>query len=238
MMDVVTAYESVRERVDAACRAADRDPASVRLLPVTKTWPVDHIAPLLTAHPGMLLAENKVQEAEAKAAECAERGFAATWSIVGHLQRNKAKNVARFADELQTLDSTALAKELEKRLETEDRTLDVLIQVNTSGEEQKFGVEPDAALPLARELASFPRLRLRGLMTVAIAQDRADAAAVTACFDRLVAVRERLLDDGRVVGEPHELSMGMSGDFELAIARGATTVRVGTAIFGARAYAR
>ena len=112
-----------------------------------------------------------------------------------------------------------------------------MIQVNTSGEEQKFGVEPDAALALARELAAFERLRLTGLMTVAIAGARAqDESEVAACFDRLVEVQQRLRDDDAVTGCVDDLSMGMSGDFELAIAHGATTVRVGTAIFGARDY--
>ncbi|GAA1703033.1 YggS family pyridoxal phosphate-dependent enzyme [Propioniferax innocua] len=237
MDGVVKRYEEVTERVAEASRKAGREPGSVRLLPVAKTWPVDHISGLLRHEPGLMLAENKVQEAEAKATECVEQGLDARWSIVGHLQRNKAKFVARFADELQTLDSVALARELQKRLDTEDRTLDVMIQVNTSGEEQKFGVEPDAALTLARELAAFDRLRLTGLMTVAIAGDRAqDQSEVAACFDRLVDVQQRLRDDDTVTGCVDDLSMGMSGDFELAIAHGATTVRVGTAIFGARDY--
>lgn len=165
MHDVVAAYDAVRGRIEDAARAAGRDPRHVRLLPVSKTWPTDHVAPLLQAHPGLTLAENKVQEADAKAAACAERGLAARWSIVGHLQRNKAKFVARFADELQTLDSVELATELQKRLDAADRTLRVMIQVNTSGEEQKSGVGPDAVLPLAREIAAFDRLRLTGLMT-------------------------------------------------------------------------
>lgn len=238
MNDVVTAYEQVMSRIADAAVRAGRDAQDIRLLPVSKTWPVEHIAPLVQAHPQIMLAENKVQEAEAKAAECSERGLDVRWSIVGHLQRNKAKFVARFAHELQTLDSLALARELNKRLESEDRTLDVMIQVNTSGEEQKFGVTPDAALELAQALEPLDRLRLTGLMTVAIAGARAESTGeVTACFDRLVEVQSTLRDAG-VPGSVDDLSMGMSQDFEDAIAHGATTVRVGTAIFGARDYSR
>lgn len=238
MNDVVSAYEQVMSRIADAAVRAGRDAQDIRLLPVSKTWPVERIAPLVQAHPQIMLAENKVQEAEAKAAECSERGLDVRWSIVGHLQRNKAKFVARFAHELQTLDSLALARELNKRLETEDRTLDVMIQVNTSGEEQKFGVTPDAALELAQALEPLDRLRLTGLMTVAIAGARAESTGeVTACFDRLVEVQSTLRDAG-VPGSVDDLSMGMSQDFEDAIAHGATTVRVGTAIFGARDYSR
>lgn len=240
MVDVVAQYRQVRERVDRACREAGREPGSVRLLPVSKTWPVAHLEPLL-AELGerAWLAENKVQEAQGKAAELSDRGIPARWSIVGHLQRNKARHVAEFADELQTLDSERLAVELNKRLETVDRTLQVLLQINTSGESQKAGIEPEAALDLARALAPLERLQLRGLMTVPIAAAEAGpepVQAIAACYDRLVQVQDQLRQDGRVPGTVDELSMGMSQDFELAIAHGATTVRVGTAIFGGRSY--
>ncbi len=220
----------VRGRIAAACARAGRAPASVRLLPVSKTIPAERLRAAVVA--GCTeLGENIVQEAERKARELAD--LSPRWVIIGHLQRNKAGAVARFAGEFQALDRLRLADTLQRRLELEDRTLDVLVQVNTSGEPSKFGVAPEAALPLLRMLPSYSRLRVRGLMTLAVFS--ADQDRVRDCFRRLRGLRDRLRDaaiDGVALDE---LSMGMSGDFEIAVEEGATTVRVGQAIFGPRA---
>lgn len=222
--------DRVRTAIDAACLAADRDPAEVRLLPVSKTQPTESIIAGYRA--GVrIVGENKVQEAAAKAAELADLDDL-RWAMIGHLQTNKAKDVAAFADEFQALDSRRLAEALDRRLDALDRTLDVFIEVNSSGENSKFGVAPDDVVELAIAVQQLPRLRPRGLMT--IAANTTDTERVAGCFDLMVELRRRLADDDRVDADYGELSMGMSGDFELAIAHGATTVRIGTAIFGSR----
>lgn len=219
---------SVQGRIEAACLRAGRDPSEVTLLPVTKTVP---LVRLRAAHAAGVrrCGENKVQEAQDKSEALSDLGF--EWSVIGHLQTNKAKYVARFASEFQALDSLRVAEALERRLEIEDRTLDVYIQVNTSAEESKFGLEPEAVLDFAKALPPFSRLKVRGLMTLAIFSP--DQEAVRACFKRLVSAREIIRQDGPDL-DVSGLSMGMSGDFETAIEEGATIVRVGQAIFGAR----
>ncbi len=198
--------------------------------------------PVSKTHPGSLLreaylagvrvfGENKVQEAGAKADELADLADVG-WAMIGHLQTNKAKDVAAFATEFHALDSLKLARTLDRRLAGLDRTLDVFVQVNTSAEESKSGLGPDDVLPLVRELAGCERLRLRGLMTLAANSD--DPERVADCFRLLARCRDQILEDDRCPDDAGELSMGMSGDFESAIAHGATTVRVGTAIFGSR----
>lgn len=218
---------AVRVRIDAAATNAGRAPGEVRLLPVTKTVPAARLRDAYAA--GMTeFGENKVQEAAGKADELSDLDVG--WVLIGHLQTNKAKDVAAFAREFQALDSTKVAAALDRRLEPYDRTLDVLVQVNTSGEDSKFGVPPDAAPELVRELQTYDRLRVRGLMTLAVFSD--DEDRVRTCFRTLRCTRDRAQDTtGTALPE---LSMGMSGDFEWAIAEGATTVRVGTAIFGDR----
>lgn len=220
--------ETVKQRMAAACARVGRAPESVTLLPVTKTVPAERLRAAYAA--GLRqCGENKVQEAKEKSEALADLDL--SWSVIGHLQTNKAKYVARFADAFQALDSLKLAEALERRLEIEGRTLDVFIQVNTSGEESKFGLEPSAAAGFARALAPFERLKVRGLMTLAIFS--ADEAAVRVCFRRLRAAQAAIRE--AAPGAPvDELSMGMSGDFEWAIEEGATLVRVGQAIFGPR----
>lgn len=229
MTDVVANLRTVRERVDAACRAAGRDPGEVRLLPVSKTHSVDRIRELYAAGE-RTFGENKVQEAQAKAEELADTDI--RWAVIGHLQTNKARFLARFASEFHALDSLKVAAELDKRLQAEGRSLDVLVQVNSSAEPQKFGVAVDEVEAFAEQLGAYASLRVRGLMTLAVFSD--DRDEVAACFARMAELRRRLRDNDRAAGQWDELSMGMSGDFELAIAYGATTVRVGQAIFGAR----
>ena len=220
---------AIRARMDAACARAGRSPESVRLLPVSKTISVERVRAAIAAGLHML-GENKVQEAKEKAEALA--GADVRWSIIGHLQSNKARYVARFAQEFQALDSVKVAEALQRRLEIEGRTLDVYVQVNTSAEPSKFGLEPDAALDFARELPAVPALRVRGLMTLAIFSS--DDERVRRCFRLLREVQERLRQDGPAGLAWDELSMGMSGDFEAAIEEGSTVVRVGQAIFGAR----
>ncbi|WP_018185028.1 YggS family pyridoxal phosphate-dependent enzyme [Kaistia granuli] len=217
---------TVRARIQAACERSRRDVASVRLLPITKTVPA---AVLRSAWAAGIrdFGENKLQEAQGKNAALIDLPI--RWSIVGHLQSNKIKYLVRFASEFQALDSLKLADALNRRLDAEGRDLDVFVQVNTSGEQTKFGLAPDDLLPFVQRLDEFPRLKPRGLMTLAIFSP--DSARVRVCFQRLRALRDEALELNPAL---RELSMGMSGDFEIAIEEGATVVRVGQAIFGAR----
>lgn len=229
-MDIAGNLAEVRRRIDEACAAADRDPATVRLLPVSKTKPPDVLREAYDAG-ARLFGENKVQEAVAKAevfADVPDLQFA----VIGHLQTNKAKQVAEVAAEFHALDSLRLAEALDKRLGALDRTLDVFVQVNSSAEDSKFGLAPESVPEFARELERFATLRVRGLMTLAVFSE--DTALVGACFQRMRDLRARLQDTDERPERWAELSMGMSGDYEQAIAYGATTVRVGQAIFGDR----
>ncbi|WP_166998412.1 YggS family pyridoxal phosphate-dependent enzyme [Paramicrobacterium fandaimingii] len=221
----------VRARIDAAARAAGRAPEDVRLLPVSKTVPEERVR-LAVAAGATLLGENKVQEALRKSENLADIDEL-DWAVIGHLQTNKAKYVARFAAEFHALDSIRLAESLQRRLDLEDRTLDVYVQVNTSGEESKFGLEPADAEEFVRQLPTFDRLNIAGFMTLAVFS--AEETRVRRCFTVLRELRDRVCDEAPGGLHPEGLSMGMSGDFEAAIDEGATTVRVGQAIFGSRA---
>ncbi|MBI1338783.1 YggS family pyridoxal phosphate-dependent enzyme [bacterium] len=227
--DIARNLAAVRARIAAACARAGRDPAEVRLLPVSKT--VEE-ARIRMAHAAGLseFGENKVQEAREKAEAMADLPIA--WSVIGHLQTNKAKFVARFAAEFQALDSLKLAEALDRRLQIEGRSLDVFVQINSSGEASKYGLAPEYAPAFLRELSALPALKVRGLMTLALFS--ADAARVCACFRLMRNLRDRLHDSAPDGVTLDELSMGMSGDYEIAIEEGATVVRVGQAIFGAR----
>jgi len=222
---------SVQERIAAACRRAVRDPAGVRLLPVSKTKPE---ASLRLAHAAgcRMLGENKPQEAYRKW-EAMQDLTDLQWSVIGHLQTNKAKLVARFATEFQALDSLRVAETLERRLQVEGRSLDVFVQVNTSGEASKYGLAPGDVPAFIQALPTFSALRVRGLMTLALFSSEAER--VRQCFILLRTLRDQLRDSAPAGIGLDELSMGMSGDFEIAIEEGATVVRVGQAIFGARA---
>ncbi|MBL0935459.1 MAG: YggS family pyridoxal phosphate-dependent enzyme [Rhizobiaceae bacterium] len=227
--DIARNVATVRTRIAAACARAGRDPAEVRLLPVSKTVEETRIR---MAHAAGLseFGENKVQEAREKAEAMADLPIA--WSVVGHLQTNKAKYVARFAAEFQALDSLKVAEALDRRLQIEGRALDVFVQINSSGEASKYGLSPEDAPAFLRELPAFTALKIRGLMTLAVFS--ADAARVGACFRLMRDLRDRLRGDAPDGVALDDLSMGMSGDYEIAIEKGATIVRVGQAIFGPR----
>lgn len=229
-MGIAENLAEVRRRIDRACVAAGRDPSSVRLIPVSKTKPPEAIREAYAA--GVrLFGENKVQEAVAKAEVFADVPDL-RWAVIGHLQTNKAKQAAAVASEFHALDSLRVATALDRQLRTLDRILDVFVQVNSSAEESKFGLDPDDVPAFARELDRFTALRVRGLMTLAVFSD--DTDRVGACFRRMRDLRARLQDTDDHPERWGELSMGMSGDYELAISYGATTVRVGQAIFGDR----
>ena len=230
-MSVADNLTAVRTRIDDACRACDRDPGEVSLLPVSKTKPPSMVEEAYEAG-YRLFGENKVQDALAKSELMDADHPGLEWAVIGGLQTNKAKYVARFATEFQALDSLKVARELDKRLQKEGRQLRVLVQGNSSVEPQKSGIAPDEAVNFAKELAAFDSLDVRGLMTVAL--NSSEPKAVADCFDVVVGVQEKLRQEVNEVSDWSELSMGMSGDLEIAVAHGSTQVRIGTDIFGAR----
>jgi pyridoxal phosphate enzyme (YggS family) len=226
---------AVRERAKTAAVRAARDPGEVVILGVGKRQPAESIADAVRA--GLdHIAESFAQEARDKVpqveAMLTETGTVSPrWHFVGQLQRNKARYVARLFDCVESVDRIEVARELDHRAAIAERHLDVLIQVNLSGEAQKGGVPPDRVAPLLEECRSCERIRVTGLMTVPPAS--AEPEASRPVFAALRELRAELCD--RPGGDAlRELSMGMSADFEVAIEEGATIVRVGTAIFGPR----
>jgi PLP dependent protein len=218
--------ERVRERVERATERSGRPPGAVRLVAVTKGVPAAQVAAALAL--GVAdLGENRVQEARDKVAALG-RG-AARWHLVGHLQGNKAGRALELFDRLHSLDSAELARALSERASATGRpALPVLVEVNVAGEAAKHGVTPDGAEALVAAVRGLPGLVVDGLMTVGPRVERPDEARPA--FARLRGLRDAI---AAALGCPlPELSMGMSGDFEAAIAEGATMVRLGTAIFG------
>ena len=220
---------AVRSRIADAARAAGRDPGSVALLAVSKTWPIADVRVLagLGQHD---FGENRAQELLTKAAELEVDPAAVRWHFIGQLQRNKAAAVARLGAVVHSVDRVSLAEVLSRAGEGSGREVDVLLQVDLGGLEgelgRRGGAPPEEVPALADAVAGLPGVRLRGLMAVALRGEEPRPA-----FDRLAALAERVraAHPGAV-----ELSAGMSGDLEEAIAAGATIVRVGTAIFGNR----
>jgi pyridoxal phosphate enzyme (YggS family) len=223
--------QAVRKRIAAAARAAGRDPAAITLLAVSKTHPAARVVEAIAAGQ-RAFGENYVQEAVHKMdaiAEGSAQAIALEWHLIGPLQSNKTRVVAERFDWVQTIDRQKIAERLSAQRPQTHAPLNVLVQVNVSGEGSKSGVEPQVALELAQAVARLPRLRLRGLM--AIPEPTEDAALQRTRFHLLRELLEAAQARGLVLDT---LSMGMSDDMEAAIAEGATMVRIGTAIFGAR----
>jgi PLP dependent protein len=225
---IAEALREVRARIDAAAGAAGRDPSSVQLVAVSKTHPASAVREAYEAGQRDF-GENYVQELVEKA-EALRDLPDVRWHLIGHLQRNKAKQVAPLVSLLHTVDGVELARELAKRLTAAapGRVLPVLVEVSIAGEAQKHGVAPEALAELLEGIEALPALKLRGLMCVPPFTEAADEARPH--FERLVRLRDELGGAARLP----ELSMGMTHDLEQAVAAGATLVRVGTAIFGAR----
>lgn len=221
----------VRDRIARACAAAGRDPASVTLLPVTKNHPAEAVA-FAAAAGFAAVGENRVQEAVSKQADCAALGVNVRWELIGHLQSNKAKVAARHFDRVQSVDSRKLLDVLDREAAAAGRVLPILLQLNAGNDPAKFGAEPAEAPALLEYALGKTALRVDGLMTIAPLSD--DPAAAPFTFSNLRKIRDELVAR---FGHPlPELSMGMTGDLDLAIAEGSTMIRVGTALFGERTY--
>jgi pyridoxal phosphate enzyme (YggS family) len=215
----------VKERIEKAAQKAGKDPGEVKLVAVSKTVEVERIKQAIEAGVA-ILGENYVQEAQKKIEEI---GHPVAWHFIGHLQSNKAKYAIRLFEMIHSIDSLSLAEELHRRAEKEGRTIDVMIEVNLSGEVTKFGAEEEKAFVLARKILQLKHLSLVGLMTMPPYFDTPELSRPY--YIRLRELKEEMRKEGILL---KELSMGMSNDFEVAIEEGATYVRVGTAIFGAR----
>ena len=228
MWSISDSISSLRGRIAAASARAGRDPREVKLVAVSKNIDVERI--VLAVEAGVRdFGENRVQEA----AEKIPRVHAdVTWHFVGHLQRNKAKDAVELFSLMHSLDSIRLARELDRRCEMADSTIDLLLQVNISGEATKFGVPPEMARDVLLEIARYERLRVRGLMVIAPYSDNPEDARPWFSQARQLMRELGRLSISNVSMD--ELSMGMSGDYEVAIEEGATIIRVGTAIFGER----
>lgn len=227
--------EQFNERLERALLLAGRAASSVKLVAVSKTLETELVAAGLQnglRHFG----ENYAQELAAKAEElrriAPEQAATAQWHFIGHLQRNKVKYIAADTALFHALDSARLAAEFDKQATMLGRSIDVLIQVNTSGEDSKFGVAPAALPALMDEVQQLNSVRVKGLMTIAAPQERAEDARGE--FSLLRRLLEQLADRRSEQHPLDELSMGMSHDFETAVAEGATFIRVGTALFGPR----
>lgn len=227
-----TRVAQLRAHIDAACIRSGRAIGSVTLLPVSKTFGPDAVREA-AALGFTRFGENKTQEIRQKVDALAD--LQVQWVMIGHLQTNKAKDAARDAAEVQSLDRLDLAHALQRRLQAEGRTLDVLVQIKTSPEPSKHGLPPEDTADFLRTVVrECPALHVKGLMTMAIQSD--DAQAVRGCFRALRELRDRLKNEAIAGIELDRLSMGMSADFEIAVEEGATEVRIGSAIFGARHY--
>jgi pyridoxal phosphate enzyme (YggS family) len=219
--------DQVRGRIAAAARRSGREPEAVTLIAVSKTMPPEAVREAVAA--GVrILGENRVQEAREKIAACP--GMAA-WHLIGHLQTNKARLAVELFDCIHSLDSLKLAEELQRHAQSLGKRMRCLVQVNIGDETQKSGAAAVALRDLLGQARTFPNLQLDGLM--AIPPFLEDPEAVRPYFRRLRELRDALAGDGL---SGADLSMGMTGDFEVAIEEGATLVRIGTAIFGARGY--
>jgi pyridoxal phosphate enzyme (YggS family) len=229
-----TSLTAVRTRIEDACVRSGRQLSDVKLVAVSKTHPASVIREALDAGVA-IFGENKVQEAEGKIAEIGRD--AAEWHLIGHLQSNKARKAVQLFDVIHSLDSVELATRLERICIEDCRdSLSIFIQVDLASEETKSGI-PEADLPdLVAYLRTCERLKFDGLMILPPFLD--DAEQMRPYFRRIRAIRDDLLPSGAFSNGRGDLSMGMSGDYEVAIEEGATVVRVGTAIFGEREYTR
>jgi pyridoxal phosphate enzyme (YggS family) len=228
MSQIARNLEEVIQRLAAAARAVGRDPAEVRLVAVSKTVPGELLKEAVAAGQ-RLFGENYLQEARAKILAL---GPNLSWHFVGHLQTNKARAVVELFELIHSVDRVKLAQALEQAAARLDKIQEILLEVNLAGEASKSGAPPEEVPDLVREISRLPHLRLLGLMTMP--PYFADPERVRPFYRALRELRDRLRRRGVTDSPLNELSMGMSGDFEVAVEEGATLVRVGTAIFGQR----
>jgi len=229
-MSIADNLLQIREQMRLAAERASRDPSSVRLVAVSKTQPAEAVAAAVAAGQG-LFGENYVQEFLDKSRQLPD---SIEWHFIGSLQSNKVKYLAGHTSLIHSVDRISLAREIDRQWEKSGKPCDILLQVNISGEETKSGTTTGGVIELAREAAALPHLRIRGLMTMPPFYDEPERARPY--FRELRCLAERIEAEKIPGVVMEELSMGMSGDFEVAIEEGATLIRIGSAIFGERYY--
>jgi pyridoxal phosphate enzyme (YggS family) len=228
-MSVPVRLAEVRARIDAAARGAGRDPSSVRLVAVSKTFPIDAVREAYAAGQRDF-GENRVQEALDKIAASPDLDL--RWHLLGHLQTNKARKAAPAFAMIQSLDSVELLRKLDAAAADSGRSPELLVQVDLAGEATKYGARPEEVPPVFEAASRCTAAKVVGVMTLPPIPDTPEDARPW--FRRLQELRQQWLADGIPPAMLREVTMGMSGDFEVAIQEGATIVRVGTAIFGDR----
>ena len=221
--------ETLRGRIARACDRSRRDPAGVTLVAVSKTFPVEAVRDAVRAgvHD---IGENYVQELLGKRGVLSDDTV--RWHFIGHLQSNKVRQIAGWITMIHALDTPALALEVDRRASESGRVIDCLVEVNTTGEGTKFGVDPGRAVEFIKSLGALNHVRIAGLMT--IGPFLPDPEGSRPMFRRLRELRDEIVVLGQANAPMTHLSMGMTGDFEVGIEEGATMVRIGTAIFGRR----
>jgi pyridoxal phosphate enzyme (YggS family) len=224
--DIAQNFAVVRQRIAGACARTGRNPDSVTLVAVSKSQPPEAICAAAEAGQA-IFGENRVQEAKAKIPQCPGR---LRWHMIGHLQSNKARDAVQLFDMIESIDSLSLANEVNKWADKSAKTMRVLLEVNIGGESSKFGYKPDALLTEILQINALPKIEIHGLMT--IGPWTAEAQKARPVFRRLRELKREC--EQKLGGPLPHLSMGMSGDFEVAIEEGATIVRIGTSLFGPR----
>jgi len=231
-MNIADNYKKVKQRIEEAARRVNRDPDEIKLLTVTKAHPAEKVGKVLELGVDYI-GENKVQEAEAKLPKLA--GRYREFHFIGHLQSNKIKKLIPLKPVLiHSLDKLSTIRKLHNYLEKHDLQQDILIEVNTSGEASKFGIEPDSTMKLLKAAAEFSRVHIKGLMTIGKLTDNRDE--IRACFRQLKELSQQISQQNIPNVRLDILSMGMTNDFEIAIEEGSNIVRVGSAILGPREY--
>ncbi|MFE6796206.1 YggS family pyridoxal phosphate-dependent enzyme [Paenibacillus chitinolyticus] len=220
----------VRQQMELACQASGRKIEDVKLLLATKTVPLDKLQMAIQAGE-TLFGENRAQELRDKF-PLMQQYNQVEWHFIGHLQTNKVKDVVKYVTFIHSVDRLKLGQALHHQLVKENKTMDILVQVNTSYEESKFGVPPETALELVEQLSQFETLNVKGLMTIGKLNAANDETRH--CFRLLKLIQSQIREKKIPRVEMDILSMGMSGDFRVAIEEGATIIRVGTSVFGQR----
>ncbi|MCZ7621644.1 MAG: YggS family pyridoxal phosphate-dependent enzyme [Candidatus Kuenenia sp.] len=228
-MSIKENLENVKQNIANAAIKTGKKPEDITLVMATKTVDVDRIREAIKAG-GNIIGENKIQEALKKYQELKDEKV--EWHFIGHLQTNKVKDALKFAHMIHSVDRLPLAEKLDHRLMQEVRSLDILVQVNTSHEESKYGIEPEKAISLIKQIAKYDTLNIRGLMTIGLFTK--DEVKIRKCFKVLKALCDTIATEGIDRVQMDYLSMGMTNDYQIAIEEGANMVRIGTAIFGAR----
>lgn len=228
MSDIEENLSRLKAKIFKACEKVKRNPQEIKIVAVTKNVSVEKIKQALDC--GIeIIGENKVQEAQAKYEQIDKKVL---WHLIGHLQTNKVKKALEIFDLIQSVDSLKLGEEIDRRAKEKNKVFPILIEVNTSGEPTKYGVKPEQTENLIREMQKLENIRIKGLMTIAPLTD--DKEKIRKSFRYLRKTYDELKSMNLTNLELEYLSMGMSSDFEEAIAEGSNMLRIGTAIFGPR----